>query len=611
MTTISIGAGQTISGQRTGYGDNLYVNSGGTAVATTLDIGLYGAHSDSTTGGYVTVSGGTASRTVQQGGVETVLAGGTVVSAFVAYGLSTVSSGGSDVGLTLGNGAAAVISAFYALTGAGNLAPRESVGAGGTAVRTVVDGSQSVMGGTASGAVVNGSQDVGSGGLIVGDTLNATGTLTVSSGGTASGIVLTGGTLTIMSGGTATGILLQQGDLRELSSAQAPQIDLAGLPYVPGGTAVLTPATDVLTVTQGSRSTTLQLAGDYTGRIFQLSPDAKSGTVVSLAGTRGTSGAVTQADGSIIVAGSGSVATAAGSSNRIVLGTGVGTVSGAGQDTVFGGTGPSVVTADGSDTVVGGTGALTFFGGAGNSVVFGGSGTLTYTGGSGTDIVVGRGGPMVVAGGTGGGTYFGGGSSTIVAGKGAQAVLVGSDGDSLFSSGAAGDLFGVLGGSVLMSGAGSTGNDVFFGAAGTGTETILAGSGDDILGLGQGINRVTLGAGHDVVFANTGSTGVSSIVAGRGSADIGLGGQSVDVVISATTTAQVLTLFGFRVGVDLLTLASFYDAGPGALAAALAGQSNANGSTVLNIAGKTTVSLVGLAHADATVFGPSFYGETP
>ncbi len=85
-----------------------------------------------------------------------------------------------------------------------------------------------------------------------------------------------------------------------------------------------------------------------------------------------------------------------------------------------------------------------------------------------------------MTGGSGGGPYFGAGNSVTKAGSGGQAVMVGSDGDSLFSAGAANDLFGVLGGSVLMSAETSIGNNVFFGAAGTGTETIIAGSGNDI-----------------------------------------------------------------------------------------------------------------------------------
>ncbi len=125
------------------------------------------------------------------------------------------------------------------------------------------------------------------------------------------------------------------------------------------------------------------------------------------------------------------------------------------------------------------------------------------------------------------------------------------------------------------------------------------------MGLGQGINRVTLGDGHDVVFAKTGSTGMSTITAGQGSADIGLGGKSVDLVLPIALEAQTLTLFGFRVGVDSLQILETIGTGSGDVAAALAGQSNPNGSTVRTIGSKTTVFPVGLAHADQSVFGPS------
>ncbi len=296
----------------------------------------------------------------------------------------------------------------------------------------------------------------------------------------------------------------------------------------------------------------------------------------------------------------GSVTTVPGAVDTITLGTAEAAVTSGGQDTVIAGSGPVTVKVNtGADIVVGGAGALTFTGGAGNSTVFAGTGGLTYNGSIGADIVVGRGNPIAVTGGSGGGTYFGGGNSTIRAGAGAQAVLVGSNGDSLYSAGAAGDLFGVLGGSVAMDGTASTGNDVFFGAAGTGTLTFLTGSGNDILGLGQGTNLVTLGTGHSTVFANTGTTATSTITAGTGSADIGLGGKSVNLVVQAAGAARSLALFGFVPGADKVTLSGF---AAGAAAAALATQSNVGGGTVLTLADHTSIALIGVARADSSLF---------
>ncbi len=355
---------------------------------------------------------------------------------------------------------------------------------------------------------------------------------------------------------------------------------------------------------------------DFTNGIYTTATNsfaaydpAASSTATTVTGNNKTltvaGGAVTVGQGTgdvITLTGSGTVGTAPGSTETIRLGAGTSEVSSSGRDTIFGGTGQGTINAGaGADIVVGGSGAMAFYGGAANSTVFAGTGGLLYEGGTGNDTVVGSGRPITIIGGSGGGTFFGGGGSTIVAGVGgAQTVMVGSDGDRLYSAGSAGDLFGALGGSVLMDGSNSTGNDVFFGASGTGTMTFVTGSGNDLLGLGQGINLVTLGAGSSTVFANTGTTGVSTITAGTGSAAIGMGGRSVDVVVAAGSTARGLQLYGFNPGPDRITLAGF---DPTALATALATQSNAGGSTTLTLPDQTSIAFIGVARIGVNAFG--------
>lgn len=276
--------------------------------------------------------------------------------------------------------------------------------------------------------------------------------------------------------------------------------------------------------------------------------------------------------------------------------------AGSGQTYVFEGGGALTLGADAFNNQVllgSGTASVTDLGG--NTIV-GGAGPAAITGGAGAQTVVARGGPLTVNGGVGGGAYWGNGTGSVIrAGAGAQAVLNGGDGDRLISAGRAGDLFGVSPtGSVTMDGSGSSGNDVFFGAAGTGTLTFLCGSGDDVLGLGQGTNLVTLGSGHSTVFANTGSTAVSTITAGLGGADLVMGGAVVDLILNATAgVARTFNVFGLDPGSDTIRLRG-YDASEEVTA--LAAQQTLGGSSVVTLSDRTTFVFVGLGQVDARVF---------
>lgn len=306
--------------------------------------------------------------------------------------------------------------------------------------------------------------------------------------------------------------------------------------------------------------------------------------------------------------------------NNVIFGAGTSSVTDYAQDTVFAGSGADTVyISAGTSTVVGSTGALTVDAFAFMptvTTVFAGAGGLTFNGGiGGTDIVVGNGNPITVNGSTGGGQYFGGGNSTITASG--QSVLVGSSGDTLnlqdFAAKPSSGLFGVAAGAgnVTLNALYSTGDNVFFGAAATGPMTFIGSRGNDIYGLGQGSNTVTLGFGHDTVFDNTGTTSVSTITAGIGSADIAFGGASANLIISPyagvfrASDPRTFSLFNVVPGADKVTLSGY---APAQAASALSNQVNTGGSTFLTVPGTTTsgqvnISLVGLAHADASLFG--------
>ena len=119
--------------------------------------------------------------------------------------------------------------------------------------------------------------------------------------GIASATIIAGGTLDL-AGGSATGGILFTGSgpgLLEISGTVMPTttisglaasdaIDLESTAYTGSGLVSLNPATDLLTVTEDGSSFALQLAGDYGGVTFSLTPDTGSGTIVGIS----TSGAV-------------------------------------------------------------------------------------------------------------------------------------------------------------------------------------------------------------------------------------------------------------------------------------------------------------------------------
>jgi Hint domain len=94
----------------------------------------------------------------------------------------------------------------------------------------------------------------------------------VSSGGTANDTLLgSGGFEVVVSGGTAVSTTVDSGGA----------IDLANLVFSGGGSAFVD-SSDVLSVTEGTDTYTQQLAGNYAGEYFQVSPDTGSGTLVTL-----------------------------------------------------------------------------------------------------------------------------------------------------------------------------------------------------------------------------------------------------------------------------------------------------------------------------------------
>ena len=213
-------------------------------------------------GGRINVSGGVASATIlSSGGTATIGKGGTAIGSLVAGGSQIVGSGGIASATRVGN--------------AGFDHGEETVSAGGRAIGTVVTvGDQTVLaggiasgttagnapliigkqivarGGLAVGTIVKFQQEVASGGTTSATTIDADGVTIVSSGGVIKGLTDLSGILVLESGAkistevefgdggdliisgqtVSAGLLLDAFD-------ETDYIDLASVPFVPGGTA--------------------------------------------------------------------------------------------------------------------------------------------------------------------------------------------------------------------------------------------------------------------------------------------------------------------------------------------------------------------------------------
>ena len=326
--TVVIASGGLASFALVTEGGLLQVASGGSAVSTTVSGVVYLQVSDEVPFAYgplptpatlTVAAGGVVSGTLVTTGA--VLSNGGMASGTVVQG-SFVASGGSAVDTVVaGNlyitGSATAVRTV--VTGVlyvdGSATAMGTVVAGGalsiagnaTAVGTTVNGGGFTNNASAAGTIISsGSEDLY--GTDTGTVVSSGGRLTVygsssyagsgSGGISVSGVflpgaIVSGASLTTpptpetarfisatveghdgLVGGTATGTTLQPGTYYD---------DMA-LPFVPGATATLDPATDVLTISQGGTSTTLQLAGSYAGDTIRLEADRASGAP----GTPGT-----------------------------------------------------------------------------------------------------------------------------------------------------------------------------------------------------------------------------------------------------------------------------------------------------------------------------------
>jgi autotransporter passenger strand-loop-strand repeat protein len=292
-TAISVtldGGGMNVGGSGTAIGTHLinggfsFVSAGG-AVTGTVVIGFPSSETIGT-GGFAT---GT---TVESGGFQFVSGGRAVGTIIDNAGTGFVLEGGVTTGLTINSGG---IDFVFKLSASDLL--------GGTESGTVVNsgGAHHVdLGGISFNAVVSGGGtefvDPSLSGIPAGvasATTVLSGGFQTLSGGDTFDTVVDGGGFQLISSGLATSTTVNAGGFEVLSApdvatdvvlAAGAAVDFAYAPFVAGASAFVG-AGDVLSVTDGGNTLTLQLSGDYTGFTFEVTSGLSQfgGTLVTAA----------------------------------------------------------------------------------------------------------------------------------------------------------------------------------------------------------------------------------------------------------------------------------------------------------------------------------------
>jgi autotransporter passenger strand-loop-strand repeat protein len=281
-------SGGTVSGTTLLSGATEKVDSGsivsGVIVSSgvTLSTVFYGAAGGTTSattilnGGKEVVYGSAVADTVSNGGSQFIGPNG------VASG-TIVQSGGTEVVSAAGTTTAASVSGIETVYGSAlgdkvYLSGAQTVSSGGVASGTILSGGIETIssGGVASSTVISsgGIETISSGGVASSTTVSAGGKEIVSSGGTiTSDTVNSGGTL-VMSGGTASAVTLNSGG----------SVDLTAITYSAGETVSVNSSTGQVFIKNGatSSSTSLYLS-NYTGATFTVTNDGSTHVLVTAA----------------------------------------------------------------------------------------------------------------------------------------------------------------------------------------------------------------------------------------------------------------------------------------------------------------------------------------
>ncbi len=503
------------------------------------------------TGAFETVSGGTASSTtISSGGDESVSAGGLTIGSILKSGAyQGVDSGGTADGTVVSQGGIERIN--------GGIASGTTVSSGGFESVSGGYGSSApgVITGTAIGTIVDGggSQTVASGGVAISTTVNSGGVEAVFSGGTASDT-------TLNIGGT---------------------VDLAFLAFAGGGSASVNLATDLLTVSEGGKTYTQQLAGSYSGDSFQLTADAYGGTRIIAQGGNMSGLIVSSGVSQSVNSGQTTTSTTVLSGGAEFVssgGTAIATTVDAGglEQVSWGGKTSGTVLSSGGYEIVSGASVSTTIGSGGAEVVDGGDTATATTVDSGGFLIVNPGGSATGTVVRAGGTVV---SSGIVAGQlGRSPTLYATSAVGLTGGNSLGWL--VLPGGTLISTTANSGTDiaVYSGGkasasiissggwqdvhwGGTASGTIIDGGTEFVLSGGVAVSTTVNLAGSayaysaGVEYVSSGGIAYAATVNSGAQQDVSSGGSAISTTVNSggfenvsggTTTGTVVNSGGFE-----------------------------------------------------------------
>ncbi|WP_170992397.1 autotransporter outer membrane beta-barrel domain-containing protein, partial [Escherichia coli] len=365
--------GGNVSGTHISGGEQ-NISSGGSAVDTTIEVGLQ-----------TVFDGGSVNGTIIDGGEQHISSGGSAINTTLD-GYQTVFNGGNATGTTINGGF-------------------QNISSGGSATSTTINaGFQALYDSSiASGTVINnGFQLISSGGSAINTTIKG-GSQEVSDGGRAIETTITSGWQNVLSGGVATETLIVGGVQTIYDGGSASEITInSGYQVISSGGSVTT-----TTIYRGGEQS-ITNAGLATGTIIRGGEQRVSS---------GGSAVDTTIEGGLqTVFGGGSVSGTLinnGEQQVSSSGSAVGTTINGGRQTVFGGgsvsgtlinTGEQQVSGGGSavDTTIEG-GLQTVFGGGSVSGTFINNGEQRVSsGGSAIDTTINNGGTMsIAAGGSG------------------------------------------------------------------------------------------------------------------------------------------------------------------------------------------------------------------
>lgn len=222
-----------------------------------------------------------------------------------------------------------------------------------------------------------------------------------------------------------------------------------------------------------------------------------------------------------------------GTNDTIVAGPGADTIAVYGADAlIFGGSGALVIGAGNGATISSGTGPETIFGGA-NDLLFGNqSSSILFVGGA--------------------------GSSTVVGGQNAVTTIFGSNGaDITFASAS-------TYGAVMV---GGPGNETLNASSSTANDTLAAGSGPESMVGGSGNNLFWAGPGGDTMTGGAGANSFNFVLGSAGS----------HYFIEDFTSNDIVNLIGY---------------GSSASANALAGATTTNGSSIISLSDNTQITFL-------------------